>query len=41
MLNLQRITWIAFAVWLVTGLTVCFAYSRYSRRNSLLARCSR
>jgi basic amino acid/polyamine antiporter, APA family len=35
MINLQPVTWIAFAVWLVIGLVTYFAYSR---RHSVLAR---
>jgi len=34
MLNLERVTWIAFIVWLVIGLVIYFAYSR---RHSKLA----
>ena len=29
MLNLQAVTWIAFAVWLVIGLVIYFSYSRW------------
>jgi APA family basic amino acid/polyamine antiporter len=28
MANLQRVTWLAFFIWLAVGLTVYFAYSR-------------
>ncbi|KAK48552.1 amino acid permease [Caballeronia jiangsuensis] len=35
MANLQAMTWIAFAVWLVIGLAIYFAYSR---RHSVLGR---
>src|SRR6201991_30575 len=35
MVNLQAMTWIAFAVWLVIGLAIYFAYSR---RHSVLGR---
>jgi basic amino acid/polyamine antiporter, APA family len=35
MLNLQAVTWIAFAVWLTIGLTIYFCYSR---RHSKLGR---
>ena len=38
MLNLQRITWLFFAGWLVIGLVVYFGYSR---RRSLLAHAGR
>jgi APA family basic amino acid/polyamine antiporter len=38
MVNLQAVTWIAFLVWLVIGMTVYFGYSR---RRSLLAVNSR
>jgi basic amino acid/polyamine antiporter, APA family len=34
MFNLQWVTWIAFAIWLVLGLTIYFLYSR---RHSVLA----
>ena len=35
MMNLQAMTWIAFAVWLVIGLAIYFLYSR---RHSVLGR---